>query len=107
MCPGDEVIFTCKTIGTGFLQWIDPTDSQVSSVIFRNITNISQLETYPISFQSFILTFVSGNQTTVCSQAILSTPVTPLDNGKRINCSDVVSQPATATVNVRGKVQLN
>ena len=106
MCPGDELILTCKTIGTGFLQWIDPTDSQVSSVIFINTTDITLLDPYPILFQSFILTFVNGNQTTVCSQATLNTPVTPSDNGKKINCSDLVSQPVTATVTVRRKVQI-
>ena len=100
MCPGDELIFTCKTIGTGFLQWTDPTDSQVTPITFQNTTN------FTTSFQSFILTFVSGNKTTVCSQAILNTPVTPSVNGKKINCSDTVSQPVTATVTVRRKVQI-
>ena len=106
MYPGDELIFTCKIIGTGFLQWIDPTDSKVIPVTFLNTTNINNLDNYPPTFQSFILTFVSGNKTTVCSQATLNTPVTPSDNGKRISCSDVVSQPVTATITVRGKVQL-
>ena len=105
MCPGDELILTCKTIGIRFFKWFDPADSQIH-VIFTNITDITKLVPYPILFQSFILTFVNGNQTTVCSQATLNTPVTPSDNGKRINCSDVVSQPVTATVTVRGKVQI-
>ena len=106
MCPGDELILTCKTIGTGFLRWTYPTDSQVSSLTFINTTDITLLDPYPILFQSFTLTFVSGNQTTVCSQATLITLVTLSDNGKRINCSDAVSQPVTATVTVRRKVQI-
>ena len=62
------------------------------------------MDNYPISFQNFILTFVSGNQTTVCSQATLNTPVTPSVNGDSISCSDGVSQPVTAMVNVRGEI---
>ena len=105
MCPGDELIFTCKTIGTGFLKWSDPADCQIQ-VIFTNITDITKLDPYPIFFQSFVSILVNGNQTTVCSQATLNTMVIPSDNGKRINCSDVVSQPITARVTVRGKLQI-
>ena len=103
LCPGDEFILTCKTIGTGVLQWTDP-DNQVSPVTFRNTTNITSFENYPISFQSFLLAFVSGNQTTVCSQATLNTPVTPSVNGDSISCSDAVSQPVIGMVNVRGEI---
>ena len=103
LCPGDEFILTCKTIGTGFLTWAIP-DSQISAITFLNTTNISYLDNYPISFQNFILTFVSGNQTTVCSQATLNTPVTPSVNGDSISCSDAVSQPVTGMVNVRGEI---
>ena len=105
MHPGDELILTCKTTGTRFLKWSDPADSQIH-VKFTNITDITKLVHYPILFQSFILTFVNENQTTVCSQATLNTSIIPSDNGKRINCSDVVSRPVTATVTVRGKVQI-
>lgn len=105
LCPGDELILTCKTIGTGFLTWAVP-DSQVSPVTFLNTTNIISLENYPISFQNFILTFVSGNQTTVCSQATLNTPVTPLVNGDSISCSDAISQPVTSTIIVTGEIQI-
>ena len=103
MCPGDELILTCKTIGTGILRWTDPTDSEAIPVTFLSTTNINSFANYPPKFQSFILTFVSSNQTTVCSQATLNSSVTPLDNGKKISCSDKVNQPAVVTVTVRGK----
>ena len=105
LCPGDELIFTCKTIGTGLLQWIDP-DNQVSPVTFRNTTKITLLNNYPPQIQSFILNFISGNQTTVCSQATLNMPVNSSLNGDSISCSDgqAMSKPVTATVIVRGKV---
>ena len=94
-------------MGTGLLQWTDP-DNQVSPVTFRNTTNITSLENYPISFLSFLLAFVSGNQTAVCSQATLNTPVTPSINGDSIRCSDAMpmSQPVTSTIIVRGEIQL-